>query len=221
MLKTGLRGLIPMLLLVAGCAGDPWEKVPEFERLDFTCPVAGGKFLEDANFVSAWSLLGPVDSGETPSIHTEYLPDEAVLNGNRNAPKGLRWQRITARNTNVDAVPGQVDFSSAFRRHPRGGGRKVFYACATLKCDRDYHGMIMHVGSCGQIKVWINGRAVYSCEKGSAVLKPDTAGIGELAFREGCNRIVVKYLDDGKEAEMRRKFSLRFTDAVGALSVVR
>ena len=81
--------------------------------------------------------------------------------------------------------------------------------------------MIMLVGSCGQIKVWINGRAVYSCEKGFEALKPDAAGIGELAFRKGCNRIVVKYLDDGKKAEMRRKFSLRFTDAAGALSVIR
>lgn len=96
-----------------------------------------------------------------------------------------------------------------------------FTPVSPLKCERDHAGLILHAGSCGQIKIWINGRAVYSCEKSAADLKPEMASVGEISLLKGYNRIVVKYLDDGKDYRKKRKFFLRFTDAAGNLSQVR
>jgi len=222
MLKVKWSGLLPFVLLVAGCAADPWKDVPQFEVSDFICPVQNGKFLEDANFVSSWSLLGPIKPGKECSLHEELLPDEAVLNGNRRAPRGIRWCRVMAGKGDSAALsPGKVDFSGRFQKDKRAQEKSVFYACATLKCERDHIGLILHAGSCGQIKIWINGRAVYSCEKGAADLKPEMATVGEISFHKGYNRIVVKYLDDGKDYRTKRSFFLRFTDAAGNLSLIR
>lgn len=224
MLKIRWAGLLAVLLLAAGCATDPWKDVPPFEVSDFICPVPGGKFLEDAHYVSAWSLLGPLKPGKEGSLHEECLPDEALLNGNRRAPRGVRWCRVRVKTDDGEPgtlSPGQVDFSERFLRDPRAQGKSVFYACVTLKCERDHAGLILHAGSCGQIKIWINGRAVYSCEKGHDDLKPEMATVGEISLHRGYNRIVVKYLDDGKDYREKRRFFLRFTDAAGNLSQVR
>ncbi len=222
MLKIKWAGLLPVFLFIAGCAEDPWKDVPEFEISDFTCPIRGDKFLEDIHFVSAWSMLGPVKPGKECSLHEECLPDEALLNGNRRAPRGVRWCRIMAGKGDPEkTAPGQVDFSARFLQDPRAQARSVFYACVTLKCERDHTGLILHAGSCGQIKIWINGRAVYSCEKAAAELKPEMASVGEISLHKGYNRIVVKYLDDGKDYRNKRKFYLRFTDAAGNLSLIR
>ncbi|MBQ9337041.1 MAG: hypothetical protein IJS14_07090 [Lentisphaeria bacterium] len=210
------------VLLIGGCATDPWkDDAPDFEVLNFICPVPAEKFIEDDNCVMAWSVLGPIDPGNAPSIHTEYIRDEALLTGNRTAPRGSRWQRTAARNTDDTVPAGQVDLSAKFKTHPKAGGRRVFYACATLKCDSEYPGMTLHAASGGKLKIWLNGNAVYSCEHGAADLKTGAARIDGLLLNRGCNRIVVKFLDDEKDYQDRRKFSLRFTDRAGNLSMVR
>ena len=93
-----------LCLAAAGCADDPWRDVPEFETLQFECPVPGGKFLDDANFVCSWSLLGPLAQtpGEGSRLHTEHVAEEALLNGNRRAPRGSSWRRISVRNAVED-----------------------------------------------------------------------------------------------------------------------
>ena len=210
-------------LAAAGCAEDPWRDVPEFETLQFDCPVPGGKFLDDANFVCAWSLLGPLAQtpGEGSRLHTEHVAEEALLNGNRRAPRGSSWRRISVRNDDPELPPGEVDFSKVFQSHPRGGKKSVFYACATLKCSRDYRGMVLHAAACGQVKVWINGLTVYARERGSENLRDSAVKVEGIRLHQGCNRLVVKYMDDGKTEASKRKFSIRFTDATGNLSVVR
>ncbi|MBO4631420.1 MAG: hypothetical protein J5858_05815 [Lentisphaeria bacterium] len=223
MLKLGwVLFLYLCVWLVGGCAADPWRDVPEFEVFSFICPVPDGKFLEDANFITGWSVLGPLNPGEKPSIHKEYVKDEALLTGNRRAPRGARWYRISVRRSGgSEILPGEIDFSSKFQQHPEGMKKSVFYACATLKCDWNYRGMVLFSGSCGQQKIWLNGRSVYSCERGSAALKPEMAKVEDLELRKGFNRIVIKYLDDGKDYCSNRKFFLRFADEAGNLSVVR
>lgn len=218
MLKLMVLLLLP--LVFCSCSSDPWKNVPEFEVANFECPVPGGKFLDDGNFVSAWSLLGPFDPGKNPSIHTDYTYDESLLNGNRTAPRGTRWYRIGASGDDATEA-GQVKFASRFGKNPKAAKRSVFYACTTLKCSKEYQGLVLHVLSCGQLKVWINGNVVYSCEKGSSDMRSEAAQVKPVVLSEGCNRIVVKYLDDGKDFLNRRVFSLRFTDSAGNLSLVR
>ena len=218
MLKRIVFLLAP--LIFSGCSADPWKNVPDFEVANFECPVPGGKFLDDGNFVSAWSVLGPLDPGKNPSIHTEYTYDESLLNGDRTAPRGTRWYRAGAGGDNATEV-GQVNFSSRFKNHPKASQRSVFYACATLKCGKEYKGLILHVLGCGQLKIWINGKIVYSCEKGSPSMNAEAAKVESMILSKGCNRVVVKYLDDGKDFAKRRVFSLRFTDSAGNLSLVR
>lgn len=218
MVKWFVFLLVP--LFFCSCSADPWKNVPDFEVSNFECPVPGGKFLDDDNFVSFWSVLGPLDPGKEPSIHTEYTYDEALLNGNRKAPRGARWYRASAGSDNATQA-GQVNFSSRFDKNPKASKRSVFYACATLKCSKEYKGLILHVLGCGQLKVWINGTIVYSCEKGSPGMDAEPVKVESMILAKGCNRIVVKYLDDGKDFLKRRVFSLRFTDSAGNLSLVR
>ena len=73
----------------------------------------------------------------------------------------------------------------------------------------------------GKVKVWINGKPVYAGEKGAASMKSDPVLVRDLALRNGYNRLVVKYMDEGKDYLRRRMFSLRLTDAAGNLSTVR
>ena len=212
-----------LCLAAAGCAEDPWRDVPEFETLQFDCPVPGGKFLDDANFVCTWSLLGPLAQtpGEGSRLHTEHVAEEALLNGNRRAPRGCFWRRISVRNDDPELPPGEVDFSNVFQSRPQGGKKSVFYACATLKCRRDYRGMVLHAAACGQVKIWLNGLTVYAREHGAENLRAGAAKLEGIRLHEGCNRLVVKYMDDGKTEPWKRKFSIRFADATGNLSVIR
>ena len=213
---------LPISLLIGGCAADPWKDVPDFEVADFICPVPGGKFLDHTNFVANWSVLGPLDPGKNLSLHTELLRDEALLNGNCRAPRGIRWCRAAARNEDeAETEPGAVDFSARFKQHSRGQQKSVFYACATLKCDREYKGITLYAAGCGQLKIWINGKTVYSREHGTENLKSGIAKVEDLMLVKGCNRLVLKYMDDGKDFWNRRRFSVRFTDAAGNLSNVR
>ena len=208
-------------MLLGGCAEELWKDAPEFEMSDLICPVPAGKFLEDANFVSSWSLLGPLNPGKEVSIHAEYLNEEGMLTGNRRAPRGCRWCRVGVAAADVaEAEPGEIDFGKRFKAHSREMLRSVFYACATLKCDRELIGMTLHVSGGGLLKVWLNGQVVYSRENPAS--DPRTVDrVTGLMLRKGFNRIVVKYLDGEKDFSDRRKFSLRFTDAAGNLSLIR
>lgn len=218
MFKYGMALLIPLLL--CGCAKDLWQDVPKFEVLDFTCPVQGSKFLDDDNFVSAWSILGPLDPGGVFSIHGEHMRDEGMLNGNCRAPRGTSWFRVRPDRSD-DIYCGQINFTPKFAKHRKGSKPSVFYACATLKCSRDHAGMVMHLISLGKVKVWINGKPVYANEKSSPDMKADPVQIRDLLMQKGCNRLVVKYMDNGEKTCGKRVFSLRFTDAAGNLSTVR
>lgn len=218
MWKCCMLFLIPLLL--SSCAADLWKEVPDFEVFNFTCPVPGSKFLDNSNFVSGWSVLGPLDPGKEPSLHTELLQDEGILNGNRNAPRKSRWYRVIASSNEEETVFGLVDFGSKFAGHPRSGKRSAFYACATLKCDRGHKGLVMNLVRYGQMKVWINGKIVYAGESLPGG-KAETVQVHDLELLKGCNRMVVKYMDDAVQGPFRRIFSLRFTDAAGNFSAVR
>ena len=218
MKKYGFIFLLP--LLICGCAKDLWKDVPEFEVLNFTCPVPGSKFLDDDNFVCGWSVLGPLDPGKDPSIHTELFADEGLMNGNRRAPRGSTWFRVGADRSDAAAC-GQINFGKKFEKYQYGSRRGVFYACATLKCSQDYTGLVMRLVCPGKVKVWINGKSVYADEKGAADMKADPVVVRDLVLLNGCNRLVVKFMDNGKDYLNRRVFSLRLTDAAGNFSTVR
>lgn len=219
--KTLIYGLTAAaMLFAAGCASDPWADVPEFEVVTLE-PSADGDFLEDGHFLMWWNFLGPIPQGKEPSLHKEYIPDEKILCGNRNAPRGARWYRTLSRNEGAEAVPGQVDFSRYFKLNPGAAVPSVFYACISLKSDRERKGLVLNAGSCGKLKVWINGTAVYSYEKGARPLKPDTDKVEGIILRKGFNRITVKYMDNGGDYRNQRKFCLRFTDAAGKPTRIR
>ncbi len=211
-------------LLIAGCADDPWEDTPEFEISVFAPrdeAAPSGNFLTDVNFLMWWNILGPIAPGKADDLHAQLIPDESVLCGKRNAPKGARWYRLLARNEGPNGIPGQVDFSRFFLDNPSAKAPSVFYACQTLKCETDYTGLVLNVGSCGKMKIWINGHPVYSYEKGFRPLRPDTDRVEGISLKEGFNRIVIKFMDNERDYRNNRKFCLRFTDAAGQSIRVR
>ncbi len=204
--------------LIAGCAADPWEDTPEFE-ISYSVPrnenAPSETFLNDGNFLTSWNILGPLSPSANGDFHAERVPGENVLCGKRNAPQGARWHRLFAKNEGPGAIPGQVDFSRIFLENPSARQPSLFYACQTVKCESEYSGLVLNVGSCGKLKIWINGHPVYSYEKGSRPLKPDTDKVDGILLRKGFNRITVKYLDNEGDYRNDRKFCLRFTDAAG------
>lgn len=225
--------ILCLLLGIAGavffssCASTDTEEekdiAPEFEISSFSMAPArdkrNGTFLDDRNFLMSWNILGPVKAADPASFHAESVPDEKNLNGSRRAPRGARWHVIRFGNDGEDDIPGTVDFTG--RITGKTGGKSIFYACATLETDSELRNLVLNAGSCGKVKIWINGALVYSYEKNRRDFKPDSASIGGITLRKGLNRIVVKYMDNGGDYAKERKFCLRFTDEQGQPTLIR
>ena len=220
-LLLGVAGAV----LFSSCASTDAEEqdlAPEFEisSLGMAPQNQGNAMLpDDRNFLMSWNILGPVKGTDPASFHAESVPDEKNLNGSRRAPKGARWHVIRFSNDGEEEVPGTVDFTG--RITGKTEGKSIFYACATLETDSELRNLVLNAGSCGKVKVWINGVPVYSYEKDRRDFKPDSDSIGGITLREGLNRIVVKYMDNGGDYAKERKFSLRFTDEQGRPTLIR
>ena len=218
------HGLFCMILGIAfalfcSCASTGTDEneedaAPDFEIFEIApAPIREQGFSDDGHYLMAWNILGPVKAENSSSFQAESVPGEKDLNGSRRAPKGARWHVIRFSSDDEDDVSGIVDFSG--RITGKTEPASIFYACATLKADSPMENMILKTGSCGKIRIWLNGILVSEYGKGRRVCMPDTDSVTGVALREGLNRIVVKYMDnDGNYAE-ERKFSLRFTDAQG------
>ena len=205
-----------LLLLLASCAAEKEnDAVPDFEVSSIApLPQKSGTFLEDVNFVTDWNILGPFRAPEDPAaFHEEQIAGESTLNGLRRAPKGTRWHVLRFSNDGEDGVPGRIDFSG--RIGGKGGPPSIFYACATLKADSEMRNLSLRIGSCGKVKVWINGVTVYAYEGKRRVFRLDEDSVGAITLKKGLNRIVLKYMDNGGEYERERIFSFRFSDEQG------
>ena len=144
------------------------------------------------------------------AFQAQSVPGEKDLNGSRRAPKGARWHVICFSSDGEDEIAGIADFSG--RITGKTDRKSIFYACATLKADSRMENMILKTGSCGKLRVWINGVPVSDYDGGRRACIPDTDSVEGITLREGLNRIVVKYMDNDGDYIKERKFSLRFTD---------
>jgi hypothetical protein len=204
-------------LLLASCTSvdNAENAVPEFEVSSIaSLPPESGTFLNDGNFLTDWNILGPFRAPEKPAaFHEEQIAGESTLNGLRRAPKGTRWHVLRFSNDAEDAIPGLIDFSG--RISGKCVSPSIFYACATLKADSEMRDLSLRIGSCGKVKVWINGVTVYAYEGKRRMFRLDEDSVGGITLKKGMNRIVLKYMDNDGEYDRERKFSFRFSDEQG------
>lgn len=225
-LKCGLFCMSAAIACAFSCAcasagtEDDEDCVPEFEISDIEpAPLRERGFPDDGHFLMAWNILGPLKAESADAFQTESVPGEKELNGSRRAPKGARWHVIRFSADGEDEVVGVCDFSG--RITGNAARKSIFYACATLKADSRMENMVLGTGSCGKLRVWINGIPVFCYGGERRACRPDTDSVAGITLREGLNRIVVKYMDNDGACADERKFSLRFTDAQGRPTRIR
>ena len=218
--KYTLSCMLPVLAcaLFCACASAGTEEdedlAPEFEISDIEpAPAREQGFSDDTHFLMAWNILGPVKAETPGAFQAQSVPGEKDLNGSRRAPKGARWHVIRFSSDGEDEIAGIADFSG--RITGKTDRKSIFYACATLKADAHLENMILKTGSCGKLRIWINGVPVSDYRGKRRACVPDTDSVEGITLRKGLNRIVVKYMDNDGDYAKERKFALRFTDAQG------
>ena len=225
-MKYAVSCIFPVLACALFCAcasagsEDDEDLAPEFEISGIElAPAREQGFSDDSHFLMAWNILGPVKAETSGAFQAQSVPGEKDLNGSRRAPKGARWHVIRFSSDGEEELAGIADFSG--RITGKTDRKSIFYACATLKADSRMENMILKTGSCGKLRVWINGVPVFCYGGDRRACRPDTDRVAGITLREGLNRIVVKYMDNGGDFARERKFSLRFTDAQGRPTRIR
>ena len=225
-MKYAVSCIFPVLACALFCAcasagsEDDEDLAPEFEISGIElAPAREQGFSDDSHFLMAWNILGPVKAETSGAFQAQSVPGEKDLNGSRRAPKGARWHVIRFSADGEDEVAGVCDFSGRITGNAAREG--IFYACATLQAGERMENMTLRTGSCGKLRVWINGVPVFCYGGDRRACRPDTDRVAGITLREGLNRIVVKYMDNGGDFARERKFSLRFTDAQGRPTRIR
>jgi hypothetical protein len=171
-------------------------------------PAQKATIPEVKHFITKWLLLGPFTFGEndfggypqTASVDKEFIPKEADLDGTQAAPKGAKWQ---AKAFNDTDSPGKIDLGEA--------EHVATYAVAWVDCPEAITDAKLLVGSDDFVKIWINGKLVYTYKTECRAGEADQETVKGISLNKGVNRIVVKCTNilGGYD------FFLRFTDKNG------
>lgn len=197
---------VSVLLVLPALAAD--EALTAKATSTLVIPAQKAAIPEAKHFVTKWALLGPFTFGENDfggypqltSVDKEFMPKEADLDGTQAAPKGAKWQ---AKSFNDTDSPGKVDLGEA--EHVN------YYAVAWVDCPEAITGAKMLVGCDDFVKIWINGKLVYTYKTECRAGEADQETVKDVSLNKGTNRIVVKCVNilGGYD------FFLRFTDGKG------
>ena len=159
-------------------------------------------------FIRNWLLLLPLplNAGETSAqaLDRQQLPDEANLRprlGER-VPIGggeLVWQP----HRSVDAV---LDFNAVLGRATE---LSIVYAVCYIDSEQPRDRLWLQVGSDDQVKMYLNGRAIYECPVPRPLETLDT--IGPVSLKPGTNVLLLKVVNESANWEA----SARLMDDAG------
>ena len=214
--RTGMTLVVTAVFAMPGCgffAGlmPDGEITPTKAISDLVLPATDTQKLTDGHFVMNWLLLGPftfdaADFGgahQQPAADTEFMPDEAGLNGMQKPPESVAWadnEKIFASRTG----DGRVALEEIYPAMDHA----AVYAVAWVYCPREITDARLLVGSDDYMTVWINGELVFAYNVRRRAGRQDQDVTDGITLKKGANRIVVKCVDVVKEWN----FYLRFAD---------
>jgi len=158
-----------------------------------------GFIMEDA-----WWIIGPFDNTGGIGYEREFIPEEATQIDLKAEYPGLdgtvKWRKLQDK-----VFDGFVDLNEIF------GGKLDWvtaYAFTTVTSPEERNAQ-MRIGSDDQIKVWLNGKLVFTYDQARpASIDQDTVTV---TLKQGENSILVKVCDEAGYWG----FYLRFTDVDG------
>ncbi|HID55353.1 TPA: tetratricopeptide repeat protein, partial [Candidatus Poribacteria bacterium] len=158
-----------------------------------------GFIMEDA-----WWIIGPFDNSGGMGYEREFIPEEAVQidpEAKYQSLKGkVKWQKLRDK-----VFDGFVDLDEIF------GGKLDWvtaYAFTTVRSPEERKAQ-MRIGSDDQIKIWLNGKLVFTYDGArAAAIDQNTVTV---TLKRGENSILVKVCDEMEYWG----FYLRFTDMDG------
>jgi WD40 repeat protein len=140
--------------------------------------------------IQDWLVLGPIAFGAAQSgsaaLDEQQIPDESQLRPRAGDRVRQGGQELTWRAVHLQGSP-VLDFGS--------GERCVAYAACYLWADAAKRGVILHVGSDDQAKVYLNGQEIYR-SLASRSLVPDQDRRENLELRAGLNVLVFKVVNE-------------------------
>lgn len=141
-----------------------------------------------------WMVIGPFDNYNRKGFDIEYQPEKDSLNQIRKASyknsegQRLEWQKVTGKT--IGKNRGIVDFLELYGKKSNG---KLAYAWTYVKSDKNRDVKLL-VGSDDGIKIWINGKQVFShlIKRG---LTPAEETV-DAKLKKGWNSILLKVEND-------------------------
>src|SRR5262245_5620563 len=162
--------------------------------------------------VQRWHIIGPFDNTDKSGFDRAYPPESAIkldaeYKGTPAANETIvRW----VEHTSTDQF-GVVDLNKTIGKHMG----VVAYAVTYVNSDKDQPARI-HVGSTNAIKVWLNGKLIYTRDEYHHGMSMDQyQATGEL--KSGRNTILLKVCQNEQKEEWAQNwmFQLRVCDPTG------
>jgi outer membrane protein assembly factor BamB len=160
-------------------------------------------------FVRRWHLLGPFDNCDGKGFNVAFDPE-------RGAPAGgtLIGQEFMTSDSPGQMDPNKlarVDLNAVIGKH-KGA---VAYAFAAIESPRE-QAVEIRAGSPNALKLFLNGKEIYSCEEYHHNGRLDTH-VAHCVLREGRNEILVKVCQNEQTEEWAQEwsFQVRICDALG------
>jgi hypothetical protein len=152
----------------------------------------------DVGFLMKWQILGPFsfekkpykkeEEGCTEAIDDPFVENEAALGTQEQACGcgGKKWMAYDAEDAaglvDLDAMCDGLDYAAA-------------YMVANVKSPKALKGCQLLLGSDDYIRVWVNGKVVYTYTDALRGATPDEDTVKGVDLKEGWNTILIKCVD--------------------------
>lgn len=184
-------------------------QLPTLAEIDARDPERRKAALEQqrrADAIQEWLVLAPFpfprEQPGSKALDEQQLPNEGQLRPHagdevRVGNRRLKWRR-------VPTVAGMLDLDG--RHHEYSAG----YAVCYVQSDRARQGLLMHLGSDDQAKVYLNGELLFRFDEERS-FDFDQNVIDHVQLQAGVNVLVFKVVNGVEEW----RGAIRFTDEAG------
>ena len=173
-------------------------------------PLAAQDAKPDAEgYIRDWLVLAPLpigDGGGADAIEKKQFADEADPKGAKDGTaqkvggKELMWEKVTTKTFYID-----------FKELATPGEQVVGWAVAYLVAPADKTGLVLHMNSNDQGKVYLNGQELFKYLDARTLEKDSEDKVAGVTLKKGVNVLVLKVANE----ENNWQGSVRFVDAAG------
>lgn len=173
-------------------------------------PLAAQDGKPDAEgFIRDWLVLAPLpigDGGGADAVEKKQFADEADPKSAKDGAaqkiggKELMWEKVTTKTFYLD-----------FKELATPGEQVVGWAVAYVVAPADKTGLVLHMNSNDQGKVYLNGRELFKFLDTRTLEKDGEDKVAGVTLKKGVNVLVLKVANE----ENNWQGSVRFVDAAG------